>query len=117
MREDRDSGLSERITDKLPDSREVLYQLAFQLANEMKLEAAIELFEKLGDYKNSRDFLNEVKMVKGVENDINARLFEQAEWMDSEKARAKEKRRTALLLGAVAVVIIALAVAIVFMAR
>ena len=117
MREDRDSALSERITDKLPDSREVQYQLAFQLANEMKLEAAIELFEKLGDYKNSRDFLNEVKMVKGVENDINAKLFEQAEWMGSEKARAKEKRRTALLLGAVAVVIIALAVAIVFMAR
>ena len=117
MREDRDSGLSERITDKLPDSREVQYQLAFQLANEMKLEAAIELFEKLGDYKNSRDFLNEVKMVKSVEDDINAKLFEQAEWMDSEKAKAKEKRRTALLLGAVAVVIIALAVAIVFMAR
>ena len=116
MREDRDSGLSERITDKLPDSREVQYQLAFQLANEMKLEAAIELLEKLGDYKNSRDLLNEVKMVKSVEDDINAKLFEQAEWMDSEKAKAKEKRRTALLLGAVAVVIIALAVAIVFMA-
>ena len=117
MRGTHDSGLSERITDKLPDSREVQYQLAFQLANEMKLDAAIKLLEELGDYKNSRDLLNEIKMVKGVENHVNATLVDQAKWMDAEKAKAKEKRRTTMLLAGVAVVIITLAVVIVFMAR
>lgn len=77
--------LSERITDRLPDSREIQYQLAFQLVDEMKLEAAIALLEKLGDYKNSRDLMNEIKMVKGVEDDINASLLKQAKRMDSEK--------------------------------
>lgn len=115
MREACDPGLSERITDKLPDSKEVQYQLAFQLANEMKLEAAIELLEKLGDYKNSRGLLNEIKMVKGVEDDINASLSEQAKRMDAEEAYFKEKRRIALMVAGIVVVIIALVIAIAFM--
>lgn len=117
MRETCGSGLSERITDRPPDSREVQYQLAFQLADEMKLDAAIKTLEKLGDYKNSRDLLNEVKMVKGAEDDINAGLLEQAKLMESERAKAKDQRCIILLLAGVAVVIIILAIASAFMAR
>ena len=85
------------------DPREMKYDLASRLYDNMRLGEAIRILEGLGNYKNSAAMLEEIRAIKAYTDDVDAKLKAEDRRKGAERAEreaALARRRRILTVGA-----------------
>lgn len=95
-------------TAPLQDRREDRYQLAVRLADNMRLGEAVRLLESLGDYRDSRALLEEVRALKAYSDGVEAELKAERSRKEQARAQRSAKERRARIIAWVVVAALAL---------
>lgn len=89
----------------LPDPREAKYQLAERLVDNIRYGEALRILETLGDYRDSRALLEQVKALKAYqdveESRLKAERRQQAAAREAQEAKDKKRRRALYIAAAV----------------
>ena len=89
------------------DPREMRYQLAIRLADNMRLGEALRILEVLGEYRDRPALLEEVRTLKSHSDAAEARLKEERRHKEQERARKEARERTGRLVVWAVVAVIA----------